>query len=175
MPKVRINSLSTIKADPKTIRIGEAIDDLSTGINNIANQLSADPNGADVVPANLAKVQVQHVGGGQIDVALTDNSKINRSVNYYVEYSQDQKFTNSYTLDMGSSRNDHTLRLPNGTWFFRGLSQNPNGGPPSSPVAHPDPIVVVGSSVTGTLFASQGSGTGLPTQAGQGAGKTISR
>jgi len=175
MSKLVIKSLSAIKQNPTLPRVGEAMDDLLRGSNNVAAQLSTDPNGADIVPANVGQVQAQHLGAGQIDIAITDNSSISRAINYFAEYSQDPNFTNPYTLPMGPSRNNHTLILPNGTWYVRGFSQYPAGGSPSSPVNAPRPIVVSGSSAV-PLFPSQGSGTGLPsTGGGSGAGKTVSR
>jgi hypothetical protein len=175
MNKPTIRSLSAIKQNPALPRVGEAFDDVLTHTGNIAAQLALDPGGTPVVPANVSQVQAQHLGNGQIDIAITDNSSISRAISYFAEYSQDPSFTNPYTLPMGPSRNNHTLILPNGTWYVRGLSQYPAGGPPSSPVNAASPIVVTGSSAL-PMFPSQGSGTGLPsTGGGSGSGKTISR
>jgi hypothetical protein len=174
-PKLTIKSLGSIKADPDKTRIGEAFDDAATGINNLAAQLGADPNGGDVSPAQIAQVQVQHLGNGQIDIAILDNSSLSRAINYFAEYSQSPGFTNPYTLPMGPSRNNHTLFLPNGVWYFRGFSQYPAGGPPSSPVSAASGVVVSGSN-SGVMYPAQGSGTGKPnTGGGQGAGKTLTR
>ncbi len=86
MPKLLVKSLSVIKQNPQTVRQGEAFDDVSSGINSLANQLGADPNGADVIPANVAQVQAQHLGNGLVDVAITDNSNVPRAIDYHVEY-----------------------------------------------------------------------------------------
>lgn len=162
-----VRSLGYIKQTNN--RVGEAIDDLLKGHNNVAAQLATNPNGGDVVPAQVSQLQVQHIGSGAIDLAITDPSPISRAINYYVEYSQSASFSNSYTHVMGPSRNSHSLVLPNGIWYFQARSQYPAGGPASGPVAAKTSVAVTGSS-SATLFPSQGSGTG-----GGGAGSSVSR
>jgi hypothetical protein len=174
MPKLTIKSLSIIKQNPATLRVGEALDDVATGTNNLAAQLSADPNGSDITPANVAQVQAQHLGNGLVDVAITDNSSLSRAINYYIEADTSPNFTsNPRGITTGPIRNG-SLVLPNGTYYVRAYSQYPAGGPPSKPVNAAQPIVVTGSASL-PLLASQGSGTGNPGQGGQGAGKTINR
>jgi hypothetical protein len=174
LPSVIVKSLGIIKSDPRFVRIGEAISDHLIGTNNIAAQLATDPNGKDVVPAKVSGVQAQHLGNGLVDVAITDNSDIARAIDYYVEYDTSPNFTaNPIQRYLGPVRNG-SVTLPNGTWYVRALSQYRFGGPPSLPVSFPQPVVVTGSAAL-PLLASQGSGTGLPRQAGVGAGKTLSR
>jgi hypothetical protein len=174
MPKLLVKSLSVIKQNPQTVRQGEAFDDVSSGINSLANQLGADPNGADVIPANVAQVQAQHLGNGLVDVAITDNSNVPRAIDYHVEYDTSPAFTNPRGQTLGPWRNGQ-FTLPNGTYYVRGYSQIRTGGPPSSPVNAQIPVVVTGSA-TQPLSVSQGSGTGKPnTGGGAGAGKTITR
>jgi hypothetical protein len=168
---LRVTRLAHIKNTPTLTPVGEAMDDIVNGIQNHAAATTTDPNGADIIPVNVSIVQAQHVGNGQIDIAITDNSSLSRSINYFVDYSMDSNFTNPYTLSLGPSRNNHTLVLPNGTWYFQGYSQYVHGGPPSNPVRVRLPVAVTGSS-SGKLFSSQGSGTAKPsTGGGQGAGK----
>jgi hypothetical protein len=174
MLKLTIKSLSAVKQNPATVRIGECFDDASTGINNLAAQLGSDPNGSDVTPAKVAQVMAQHLGNGLVDVAITDNSSLSRAVNYYVEYDTSPDFSNNPRgTALGSYRNGQ-VTLPNGTYWVQAYSQYPAGGPPSKPVMFPQPIMVTGSAGL-PLLNSQGSGTGKPGQAGQGAGKTVAR
>jgi hypothetical protein len=174
MPKLLIKSLSSIKQDPTLKRTGEAFDDIVSGTSNLAAQLSADPGGADITPANVAQVTAQHLGNGLVDVAIVDNSSISRAINYHVEYDTSPSFSvNPRGQSLGPWRNG-SVTLPNGTWYVRGYSQYPNGGPPSAPIVNPSPITVTGSAAL-PLLSSQGSGTGKAGQGGSGSGKTLTR
>jgi hypothetical protein len=177
---LKINSLGIIKASGGVFnRVGEAIDDLLKGHDNVAAQLSTDPNGGDIVPPPISGLQVQHMGNGLINVQITDNAAISRAINYHIEYapadaSGNPNFTSPQGWSPGPWRTD-TRILPNGTYYFRGYSQYPAGGPPSSPVLAQGPIQVTGSSSL-ALLPSQASGTGKPgTGGGHGSGKTITR
>lgn len=172
-PSLIIKSLATIKQNPALTRVGEAMDDFLKGHNNVAKQLATDPNGGEVVPAQVAAVQAQHLGNGMVDISITDNSPIARAINYHVEYDSSSAFSNPRGTTLGPWRTG-TVVLPNGNWHVRGYSQYPAGGPPSAPV-YAGMITVTGSA-PGTLFTSQGSGTGKANQGGgQGSGKTIQR
>jgi hypothetical protein len=174
VPSLIVKSLGILKGTPSLTRVGEAISDHLIGTNNISAQLATNPNGPDVIPAPVAQVQAQHLGNGLVDVAITDNSDIARAINYHIEYDTSPNFTsNPRGTLLGPYRNGQ-FTLPNGTWYVRGFSQYPAGGPPSAPIAFPQPVVVTGSAAL-PLLNSQGSGTGRPGQAGQGAGKTVSR
>jgi hypothetical protein len=171
MQTLRVTKLVHIKNTPALTPVGEAFDDVLRGIQNHAAATTTDPNGADIIPSAVAMVQAQHVGNGQIDLAITDNSSLSRSINYFLDYSTDPGLSNPYTVAIGPSRNYHGLTLPNGTWYIQAYSQYVHGGPPSRPVRVSSPIIVTGSH-KGTFFAPQGSGTGGPrTGGGQGAGK----
>ena len=173
-PKLTVKSLNMVKQNPATTQTGECLDDVSTGINNLAANLGADPNGADVTPSAVAQVEAQHLGNGLVDVAITDNSSLSRAISYFADIDTSPNFTtNPRTYTNGPSRNISAL-LPNGTYFVQVYSQYPNGGPPSKPVRFPTRIVVTGSA-TQPLLSSKGSGTGRPGAAGQGAGKSLTR
>lgn len=164
-PQVR--NLNYIRQkDPK---MAEVVDDLLRAHQNVAAQLATDPNGSNLVPATVAQLQVQQQNGF-VDFAIVDNSRISRAINYYIQYSQTPGFQNPRQITLGPDRNGHTI-LPNGTYYFRALSQYPAGGPASTPSEPVGPIVIASSAIgTLTLFPSQGSGTG-----GGGAGQTIQR
>lgn len=173
-PKLIVKSLGFIKTVSGLTRVGEAIDDLLTGHSNISAQLASDPNGANIVPANVAQVSAQHLGNGLVDVALTDNSEVSRAISYFVDVDSSPNFTaNPRTYTNGPVRNI-SMTLPNGTWYLQGYSQYQHGGPPSTPVRFPQPIVVSGSASL-PLLPAQGGGTGAAGRAGQGAGPTVSR
>jgi hypothetical protein len=173
-PKLTIDSLNSVKQNPATTQTGECFDDVSKGVNNLAANLGADPNGADVTPADVAQLKAQHLGNGLVDVALVDNSSLARAISYFVDADTSPNFTsNPRTYTNGPVRNI-SMTLPNGTWYLQGYSQYANGGPPSKPVRFPTPILVTGSA-TQPLLDSEGSGTGRPGAAGQGAGKALTR
>lgn len=176
MRSLIVRSLNYIRQTPapEGNRIAEAVDDLLTGHNNLAHQLSTDPNGKEVIPPNIAGLQVQHLGNGNIDVAITDNAPISRAIEYHVEYSTDPSMASPRGRSLGSWRTGE-FSLPNGQWYFHAYSQYPAGGKPSLPVRAQGSLVVTGSSAI-SLFPSQSSGTGRPGQGpAQGSGKVISR
>jgi hypothetical protein len=153
----------------------EIISDLLKAHGNVAAQLATDPNGADVIPPRISQVEAAHLGNGLIDAAITDNGKIVRAVNYFLEYDTTESFSNPRVIDLGSSRNTPPFILPNGTYFFRAYSQYKAGGPPSEFVVFPGSVTVTGG-VSASLLSSQSSGTGKPNQGGHfGAGKTLKR
>lgn len=164
--KPQVRTLNDIRREfPKH---AEAFDNLITAHENVARQLSTDPNGSEVTPASPAQLMVQQQNGF-VDLAVVDNSPISRAINYYVEWADNPGFNGYRTLPLGPSRNGHIM-LPNGTYSLRARSQYPAGGPASAPCKAVS--VTIAASVIGTLslFASQGSGTG-----GGGAGATITR
>jgi hypothetical protein len=168
-------------------RIGEAFDDLIRAHDNTSKNLQNDPNGANVTPPAIGSIQTStgsqtfttsgaatvQVGGG-VHVAITDNGQIGRAVNYFVEYDVTPNFLNPWVEHLGASRNK-MISLPNGTYYMRAYSQYPAGGPPSTPITAPAPVVITNSPFP-ALLPSQASGTGKPsTGGGHGAGKVISR
>ena len=165
--RIQVRALNHVRQT--SAKTAEAFDDLILGTGNLASQLQADPNGADIVPTPVAQVKVQQ-SNGFIDVAIVDNSPIARAINYYIIIASSPGDPNPRIIPNGPSRNYHTT-LPNGTYYISAQSQYPHGGPPSSPVAAAAPVVISASAIgTLALFPSQGSGTG-----GGGAGKTLQR
>jgi hypothetical protein len=154
-------------------KLAEAFEDLGDSVGNVANQVASSPDGSDITPPKIGQVQAQHVGGGALDIAITDNSKVQRAVEYFVEYAPNPGFSGSRYLHLVSSRNG-TVMVPNGRWYVKAYSQYRFGGPPSEAITS-GPISVTGSVVTQALLATQGCGTGQPGQTGTGAGTEISR
>jgi hypothetical protein len=167
--------------------LGEALDDVSTAIDNLSSAVSNDPNGSDVGPPQVGQVNVStgpqsvtdSVGnlvplGGGAHVTITDNSKITRAITYHLEYDTSPHFTNPQYEFLGPGRG-RMLSLPNGTYYVRAYSQYAAGGPPSGPVLASQPVTITNSPFP-PLLPSQASGTGAPNSGGgYGAGKTLSR
>lgn len=166
MPKTpQVRTLNDIRS--KDAKLAEGFDDLIRAHGTIAEQLSSDPNGSDVVPSKIGQLLIQS-SGPLIDVSIVHNGPLSRAIHYYLEYDTDPNFSNPRVRDMGQSRNAE-LFLPNGIYFFQVRPQYPAGGPPADPVRFPGRVVVTGSQDL-KLFPSQGAGTG-----GGGAGKTVRR
>lgn len=169
-----VRSLNHIRQIPELTRVAEAIDDLLKGHDNVAAQLATNPNGANVIPENIAQIQAKHLGNGLVDFSITDNSSVSRAIEYHVEYDTSPSFTNPRGLSLGPWRNG-SVPMPNGIYYVRAYSQYPAGGPPSKPISAQG-TVVVSNSATLPLLTSQGSGTGNPHAGGGfGSGKTITR
>lgn len=162
--------------DPK---LAEAFDDLVKAMGNVSVQTVTHPDGANVQPAPVNSVKVV-AQDGIYHATITDHNPVYRGVNYFLEYDTDPTFPSPQVIDNKSSR---TWRghLGNQSLYWRAYSQYPQGGAPSTPVAHggAQPVAVVGGgTISGpSLLPSTGSGTASSdgTQGGSGAGKTIAR
>jgi hypothetical protein len=153
-------------------KLSEAFDDVSSAIGNVHNQLASNPEGINVVPPKIGTVQAQHLGAGMLNFAITDNGKIQRAIDYFVEIADNPGFSGAEVIHSSPSRNGH-VPVPNGTWYVKAYSQYKFGGTPSQPLTT-GPINVSGSQY-GTRLPTQGCGTGTPGATGQGAGTVISR
>lgn len=170
----------------KDVRTGQFLQRILNGINQVGQAVGADPIGETSPPAGPNGVTVK-ANGEMVHVAITDNSPLNRGVQYLTEYATEPNFLQPWVIDHGSSRN-HTITLPTKTdggtathnWYFRSYSQYA-GSKPSAPVtyggaASPTAIALTGSTEL-TLPPSNGSGTGSPngSQGGSGLGKYATR
>jgi len=175
-PIIRIKTRNAIQTAPlgklEGHIVAKALDDLNSGVGTVANRLANDPNGTEVIPTNIAGVSAKHLGNGLVDIAINDPSLIQSAISYHVEYDTNPNFTSSRYAFLGPSRN-HTITLPNGIYYIKAYSQYQYGGSPSNGKVT-GPIVVQGSA-SGTLLATQGSGTGNPGQSNQGHGTQIKR
>lgn len=154
-------------------KLSEAFDDVGNAIGNVANQTASDPNGTDITPSPIGGIKAIHHGSGLMDISITDNGKIQRAVDYVVEMSDNQNFSNSRVIHFSPSRNVTPFTLPNGNWYFKGYHQYRFGGPPSKPVVS-GPVKVTGS-VDAALLPGQGCGVARAGSTGEGAGLTVSR
>lgn len=167
--KLQIANLELIRA--KDPHVAEALDSIAAALGNVATQTTATMFGKTAAPTGPSNVNVTS-SGGIFDIAITDNSPVQRGINYFVEYSESPSFVKPIIIDLGQARNYRTF-LGNKTLFFRAYSAYPtsarspvvyHGGSASNPTA-----VVGGGATTGpALQASQGSGTTSGANGGDG-------
>ncbi len=106
---------------------------------------------------------------GIFDLAITDNSTLNRGIFYFAESDVTPAFASPYVHFMGSSRNLR-VAMGNQTLYWRAYSQY-LGSDTSEPVAFgtPPTAVVGGGTVSGpALQNSSGSGTASGSEGGSG-------
>lgn len=134
--------------------VAEALDDLNSASNNIAQQTNAAPIGSSPAPAPHAGLTVTG-GSGIFDAAIDDNSPKYRGHSNFLEYSNDSSFSSAHVIHLGPSRNWRGS-LGTGTYHFRSYSSYPTSAP-STPIYHP-PVSGAGS-VEPKVQAGRGSGT----------------
>lgn len=158
--KLNISNLEKIRQDNPFV--AEALDSIANALANVANQTTASLHGSTAAPPAPTSVNVTSAGG-IFDIAITDNNPVQRGINYFVEYSDNQSFVKPRVIDLGQSRNERR-NLGNQTLYFRAYSGYPTS-PRSEAVYHggsaTNPTAVVGGGATSgpALQASQGSGT----------------
>ena len=152
-------------------------------IATTAQNAGVSPTGDAAAPNAPTAVNVATFGE-MVHVSVTDNSPLNRGVNYFTEISvNDPSFRRPIVYHHGTSRTPPPFPLPTnlsgGTspvankYYIRSYSQYP-GSPPSDPVlANGGAAITLSGSTVGTPLASTGSGTasGNGTQGAQGFGK----
>lgn len=167
-----IRNLDYLKSLPDFgAKLYEALSDLASQINTHAMQTNANPQGATIAPPRIAGV-VATAQNGHFSIQITDNGKIYRGIQYYVEHADNPSFTNPQVIHLGDARN-HYIFLGSVTRYFRAYSSYASSAP-SAPAYHggATPVAVVGGgTVGGPVFqSSQGSGTGAPGAGLQGPG-----
>jgi hypothetical protein len=153
----QVRNLADLKI--KNPRLYETVIDLITGIENVANQTNANPNGV-IPPPNAPQALTVLGGGGIFDAAITDNSANYRGQSYFLEYSANSGFNNPTVIHLGPARNWRG-NLGNQTLFWRTYSSYPTSNPSGS-VYHGGamPESVSSSGTTEPIIQpSQGSGT----------------
>ena len=165
---LKIGQLAQIKgASPY---VYEALTQLVAGVNAVGRATGVDPAGSIASPSPIGNLNVI-AADGIFDLAITDNSMVNRGVFYFAESDVTPAFTNPYVHFLGSSRNLR-VAMGNQTLYWRAYSQY-LGSDTSQPVAFgtPPTAVVGGGTATGpALQASQGSGTASGSEGGSGFG-----
>lgn len=178
-----ISAVATKAGNGHTL-LSNALQRIQDGINNLGQQLAAEPVGLASPPPPLEGVNVK-TAGELVHVTLTHNVPITKNIHYFVEYDTDPSFPSPHVAHLGTSRGT-VLNLPTKTdggaaqnFYFRGYPQFP-GSKPSLPVNFgglaPTPVTLTGTTQL-TLQPSTGSGTAAPngSQGGSGFGRTNTR
>src|SRR6267154_1254729 len=166
---LKIGQLAQIKSDSPYVY--EALTQLVNGVNSLGRATGVDPSGTIAAPSPIGSLNVT-AADGIFDLAITDNSTLNRGIFYFAESDTTPAFHQPYVHFLGSSRNLR-LALGNQTLYWRAYSQY-LGSDPSEPVTFGTPATAVtgGGTATGPqLQPSTGSGTAPGTAGGSGFGR----
>ena len=168
---LKIGQLAQIKGDsPYTY---EALTQVVNAVNAIGRATGVDPIGSITAPTPIASLSVV-AADGIFDLAITDNSTVNRGIYYFAESDTAPSFPGPHVYFLGSSRNLR-VSLGNQTLYWRAYSQY-LGSSPSSPVTFgtPPASVVGGGTASGPqMQPSSGSGTAAANEGGSGFGQTV--
>ena len=162
--------------------LGNAIEALTKGVNNLGQHVAVDPTGTIPPPPPIQQLTVKSNGTGLVHAVISDNNKISKNLHYFVEYDTDPSFKQPHVAHLGVSRSMQPLQLPplddNGKkqqFYFRAYSQYQGGHPgPGVHFGGNTPTAVdPGGSQMMTLIPSTGSGTAQSTgqEGGSGFGK----
>src|SRR5579864_5241055 len=166
---LKIGQLAQIKSDSPYVY--EALTQIVNGVNALGRATGVDPSGTIAPPAPIGSVNVT-AADGIFDLAITDNSAVNRGIFYFAESDVTPAFSRPIVHFLGSSRNLRVM-LGNQTLYWRAYSQY-LGSDPSAPVNFGTPATAVSGGGTATgpqLQASSGSGTAPGTAGGSGFGE----
>ena len=153
----------------------EALRQVVGAVNAVGRATGVDPSGSISAPDPIGGVSVI-AADGIFDVAITDNSAVNRGIFYFAESDISPDFTAPRVYFLGSSRNLR-VALGNVTLYWRAYSQY-MGSLPSAPVTFGSPATGVaggGASTGPALQTSSGSGTATGQQGGSGFGVATQR
>jgi hypothetical protein len=167
---LKIGQLAQIKSDSPYVY--EALTQIVNGVNAVGRATGVDPSGSIAAPSPIGGLSVT-AADGIFDIAITDNSSINRGIFYFAEYDTTPSFSHPYVHFLGSSRNLR-LSIGNQTLYWRAYSQY-LGSEPSAPVTFGTPATAVtggGAAAGPQLQSSSGSGTATGTQGGSGFGQS---
>jgi hypothetical protein len=165
---LKIGQLAQIKGEsPYTY---EALTQIVNAVNSLGRATGVDPSGTIDPPAPIGRLSVT-AADGIFDLAITDNSSVNRGIFYFAESDTTPAFSQPCVHFLGSSRNLR-LAVGNQTLYWRAYSQY-LGSDPSEPVTFGSPATAVtgGGTATGPqLQPSAGSGTAPGDVGGSGFG-----
>jgi hypothetical protein len=166
---LKIGQLAQIKSDSPYMY--EALTQLVNGVNAVGRATGVDPSGSIAAPSPVGSLKVV-AQDGIFDLAIVDNSTLNRGIFYFAESDVTPAFSGPYVHFMGSSRNLR-VAMGNQTLYWRAYSQY-LGSETSEPVAFGTPPTAVAGGGTATgpaLQTSQGSGTASGSEGGSGFGQ----
>lgn len=165
---LKIGQLAQIKSDSPYVY--EALTQLVNAVNAVGRGTGVDPSGSIAAPSPIGSLNVT-AADGIFDLAITDNSTLNRGIFYFAESDATPAFSQPYVHFLGSSRN-FRVAMGNQTLYWRAYSQY-LGSETSAPVSFGSPPTAVtgGGTATGpALQSSSGSGTASGSQGGSGFG-----
>ena len=166
---LKIGQIAQIKSEsPYTY---EALTQIVNGVNSVGRATGVDPSGPIAPPVPIGSLSVI-AADGIFDVAITDNSTVNRGIFYFAESDTTPAFSQPYVHFLGSSRNLR-LSLGNQTLYWRAYSQY-LGSETSAPVTFGTPATAVaggGTAAGPSLQPSSGSGTASGSEGGSGFGQ----
>jgi len=166
---LKIGQLAQIKSDSPYVY--EALTQLVNGVNAVGRATGIDPSGAIASPSPIGSLNVA-AADGIFDLAITDNSTLNRGIFYFAESDTTPAFSHPYVHFLGSSRN-FRVALGNQTLYWRAYSQY-LGSETSEPVSFGSPPTAVtggGTAAGPALQPSSGSGTASGSEGGSGFGQ----
>ena len=165
---LKIGQLAQIKSESPYVY--EALTQLVNAVNAVGRGTGVDPSGSIAAPSPIGSLNVR-AADGIFDLAITDNSSLNRGIFYFAESDTSPAFHQPYVHFLGSSRNLR-VALGNQTLYWRAYSQY-LGSETSQPVAFGTPPTAVsggGTAAGPTLQPSSGSGTASGSEGGSGFG-----
>ena len=166
--------------DPHLALLLEKIID---NLNNLSQHAGFDPSGKVQPPEPHQALNVA-AGTDHVHIAITDNSKVRKNVQYFAERSaNDPAFTNPHVEHLGASR-ERVLALPakdgNGVpiqYYFKSYGSYPGSDPQSRHTYFGSKFAPTAVTLTGAsqlaLLPAVGSGTGRPDGSQSGAGLGI--
>jgi hypothetical protein len=170
---LKIGQLAQIKSESPFVY--EALTQLVNAVNAVGRGTGVDPSGSIAAPSPIAGLNVT-AADGIFDLAITDNSSVNRGIFYFAESDTSPAFHQPYVHFLGSSRN-YRIALGNQTLYWRAYSQY-LGSQTSAPVTFGTPPAAVtggGTAAGPALQASSGSGTASGSEGGSGFGRATRR
>ncbi len=164
---MRVKHLDTIRVTNHFI--AEAFDSVKQAIDNISAKTQVDSAGNQLAaPPQIGGVSVTSATG-IFDAVITDNGTVNKTINYFLEYSVNVNFVQPHVIDLGASRSWRGF-LGNQTLYFRAYSQY-IGSPASTPVNFGAPTAGVGGGALAGPAIQASTGSGTAPSNGQGGGQ----
>src|SRR5271167_1842842 len=98
---LKIGQLAQIKSDSPYVY--EALTQIVNGVNAVGRATGVDPSGSIAAPSPIGSLNVT-AADGIFDLAITDNSSVNRGIFYFAESDATPAFSQPCVLFLGSSR-----------------------------------------------------------------------
>src|ERR1700676_1947651 len=129
---LKIGQLAQIKSDSPYVY--EALTQIVNGVNSVGRATGVDPSGTIAAPEPIGGLSVT-AADGIFDLAITDNSSVNRGIFYFAESDTTPAFSRPYVHFLGSSRNLR-VSMGNQTLYWRARSPDLRAAPaPPPPLA----------------------------------------